>query len=81
DKTALITGGATGIGKMIAKAFVKNGVKVYIASRNKKNLEETAEELTKMGPGVCYSIEANLTSKGACEKLAADFQKLGNEKT
>ncbi|RIB11399.1 hypothetical protein C2G38_2103716 [Gigaspora rosea] len=79
-KTALITGGATGIGKMIAKAFVKNGVKVYIASRNKKNLEETAEELTKMGPGVCYSIEANLTSKEACEKLAADFQKLGNEK-
>ncbi|CAG8632894.1 21879_t:CDS:2 [Dentiscutata erythropus] len=80
DKTALITGGATGIGKMIAKAFVKNGVKVYIASRNKKNLEETAEELTKMGPGVCYGIEANLNSKESCEKLAADFKKLGNEK-
>ncbi|CAG8439594.1 1878_t:CDS:2 [Dentiscutata heterogama] len=80
DKTALITGGGTGIGKMIAKAFVKNGVKVYIASRNKKNLEETAEELTKMGPGVCYGIEANLNSKESCEKLAAEFEKLGNEK-
>ncbi|CAG8457473.1 8649_t:CDS:2 [Scutellospora calospora] len=80
DKTALITGGATGIGKMIAKAFVKNGVKVYIASRNKKKLEETADELTKMGPGVCYVIEANLTSKEACEKLTAEFEKLGNEK-
>ncbi|RIB27952.1 putative NADPH-dependent beta-ketoacyl reductase [Gigaspora rosea] len=79
-KTALITGGGTGIGKMIAKAFVKNGVKVYIASRNKKILEETAEELTKMGPGVCYGIEANLTSKEACEKLAAEIEKLGNEK-
>ncbi|CAG8484833.1 43494_t:CDS:2 [Gigaspora margarita] len=80
DKTALITGGATGIGKMITKAFVKNGVKVYITSRNKKNLEETAEELTKMGPGECYGIEANLNSKESCEKLAAELEKLGNEK-
>ena len=39
-KVALITGGGTGIGKMISKAFVKNGAKVYIASRNQKNLEE-----------------------------------------
>ncbi|CAG8492099.1 10220_t:CDS:2 [Dentiscutata heterogama] len=79
-KTALITGGATGIGKMMAKGFVKNGVKVYIASRNKKNLDQTAEELTKMGPGVCYGIEADLTTKEACEKLAADIKNLGNEK-
>jgi NAD(P)-dependent dehydrogenase (short-subunit alcohol dehydrogenase family) len=39
-KVALVTGGGTGIGKMISKAFVKNGAKVYIASRNQKNLEE-----------------------------------------
>jgi NAD(P)-dependent dehydrogenase (short-subunit alcohol dehydrogenase family) len=39
-KIALITGGGTGLGKMLSKAFVKNGAKVYIASRNQKNLEK-----------------------------------------
>ncbi|CAG8778286.1 20814_t:CDS:2, partial [Racocetra persica] len=72
--------GGTGIGKMIAKAFVKNEARVYIASRNKKHLEQTAKELTKMGPGVCYSIETNLISKEACEKLASEIEKLENGK-
>ncbi|CAG8703107.1 7091_t:CDS:2 [Dentiscutata erythropus] len=80
DKIALITGGGTGIGKMIAKAFVKNGAIVYIASRNKPNLDQVAKELTEMGPGKCFSIEADLNSKAACEKLAADFKNLGNDK-
>ncbi|RIB25955.1 hypothetical protein C2G38_1955659 [Gigaspora rosea] len=80
DKIALITGGGTGIGKMIAKAFVKNGAIVYIASRNKANLDKVAKELTEMGPGKCLSIEADLNSKVACEKLANDFKNLGNDK-
>ncbi|CAG8676760.1 26761_t:CDS:2 [Gigaspora margarita] len=87
DKIALITGGGSGIGKMMAKAFVKNGAIVYIASRNKTaasrdktTLDEVAKELTEMGPGKCFSIEANLNSKEACEKLVTDFKNLGNDK-
>ncbi|RIB18630.1 hypothetical protein C2G38_2142025 [Gigaspora rosea] len=87
DKIALITGGGSGIGKMIAKAFVKNGAIVYIASRNKTaasrdkaTLDKVAKELTEMGPGKCFGIEANLNSKETCEKLVTDFKNLGNDK-
>ena len=51
-KVAIITGGATGVGKGIARAFALEGASVVIASRNKENLERTAEELRSNGATV-----------------------------
>ena len=39
-RIAVVTGGGSGIGSMIAAAFVQNGAKVYIASRKEKQLKE-----------------------------------------
>lgn len=55
DKVVVVTGGGRGIGLMIAKGYVANGATVYISSRSKDTCEDTAEELTKMGPGKCKS--------------------------
>ena len=48
-KTALITGGATGIGRMAAEALIRAGATVLIASRKGDACEAVAAELNAMG--------------------------------
>ncbi len=43
-KTAIITGGATGIGRGIARTYAREGATLVLASRNRDNLETTAAE-------------------------------------
>lgn len=40
DKVALVTGGSRGIGKYIALALAKEGVRVFVTSRNLKQLKD-----------------------------------------
>jgi len=70
DRVALVTGGGSGIGLMIATAFVQNGAKVYIASRKEKQLKQAADALNAKGPGSCLYVVADLSSKAGCDGLA-----------
>ena len=69
-KTVLVTGGARGIGLMIAAGFVANGARVYIASRDARACETTAKKLTAVGPGECFALPADLGSEAGCVALA-----------
>ena len=75
DKTVLVTGGSRGIGLMIAKTFVANGAIVYISARSKNVCDKSAGELTKMGPGKCYSIPADLSSIPQVQMLVGELTK------
>jgi len=71
-KTVLITGGSRGIGLMMASTFVKNGAKVFIASRNAEVCQAVEKELSKIG--TCIAIPADLSNKEGRKKLV---EKLG----
>ena len=68
-KTALVTGGATGIGYMITHALVSAGAKVYIASRKFEACEKAAESFANL-PGSCVPFGADLSSEAGVVSLA-----------
>lgn len=60
---------------MIAQGFVANGAKVYISSRSAGVCDKVAAELSKMGPGQCISIPADLQSFSEVQRLVAEISK------
>jgi NAD(P)-dependent dehydrogenase (short-subunit alcohol dehydrogenase family) len=75
-KTALVTGGSRGIGRMIANGFVEAGAKVYISSRKADDCRRTAEELS--AKGTCIALPADLSSEEGCRGLAEQLASLEN---
>ncbi|MED4203630.1 SDR family oxidoreductase [Neobacillus mesonae] len=65
-KTAIVTGGAGGIGKGIATAFVKEGATVAIIDLNEEAGKQTIQELQAYQPESIF-IQANLAEH---DKLA-----------
>ena len=73
SRVALITGGSRGIGAMIAEGFVANGCRVYIAARTARDLDETAERLSRYS-GECIPLVGDLASTTGIERLVQDLQ-------
>src|SRR5690349_10186322 len=70
-RTALVTGGSRGIGRMIAAGFLAQGAKVYISSRKADACDATARELASIGP--CIPLPADVSTVEGVRALAAAY--------
>ncbi|RKL46332.1 hypothetical protein BFJ70_g2827 [Fusarium oxysporum] len=73
--TAVVTGGATGIGLMITQALQSNGAKVYITGRRKEVLEQT-QKTYGTGPGSIHVLPGDVSERDEAIRLA---EEVGNK--
>ena len=66
-KTALVTGGSRGIGRMIAEGFLQAGATVYVSSRKADACAQTAAELSAAGP--CHALPADVADDADRRRL------------
>jgi NAD(P)-dependent dehydrogenase (short-subunit alcohol dehydrogenase family) len=78
DRVALITGGASGIGKATAQLFLEEGAQVVIADLNAESLEQAVKDLRQVGgdhSGELIGIQGDVRSMndaGAMVRAAVD---------
>ena len=72
DKTVLITGATSGIGRACAMKFAKNGDRLILTGRNEKRLEEIRKELEDSGTEV-LTLAFDVRDKKQAEKLLSEL--------
>jgi NAD(P)-dependent dehydrogenase (short-subunit alcohol dehydrogenase family) len=78
DKVAVVTGGAGGIGKALAEAFVREGMRVVIADVQADALADTVDELRQSG-GDVIGVQTDVTDIDSVNALAdAAYAAFGN---
>lgn len=70
-RTALITGGAQGLGRMIAEGLLRAGASVTITSRKQDAVEQAAHEMSAIGS--CTPFVADLSSAEAATEFARHY--------
>ena len=64
-KRALITGGATGIGRAIAKAFIGEGANAIVSGLDDQEVRAARDELG----AACDGLAGDLTQPGEAKRL------------
>lgn len=78
DKTVIVTGGGTGIGKETALLFAERGARVLIAGRREEKLLQTAGEARDRGLDIAH-ITCDVSKEDECrESVNFAMEQFGN---
>ena len=72
-KRALVTGGATGIGRAVTLELAREGAKVFIVTRNEENLSSTLAEIGGEKAGHAGTV-CSITDDGMPVQLASEVR-------
>ena len=74
-KTALITGGARGLGRTMAVALAEAGANIALAGRSKDACQQAANEIASATGRTARAFAADVTKIADIEQLAADVER------
>jgi len=75
DKTVLVTGGGSGLGRSITKRYLELGAKVAIASRRLEMLKTEAKKLADETGGEVYASQVDVRDPEQVIKMIDDVEK------
>ena len=74
-KTAIITGGGSGIGKAISKSLAEQGAQVHILELNLEKAEVTVKEIENIG-GISFAYTCNVAKQDEVRNVVDLMQAL-----
>ena len=69
DRTAIVTGASSGIGRSIAERFADDGADVVICSREQDNVDPVAEGINAADGGRAIAVECDVRDRDAVEAM------------
>jgi 3-oxoacyl-[acyl-carrier protein] reductase len=69
-RSVVVTGGSKGIGKGIARVFVRAGANVLLAARDEAGLAAAVTDLGKEGDGRIETVVADVSKVADCKRIA-----------
>ncbi|MGD9660104.1 MAG: SDR family oxidoreductase [Porticoccaceae bacterium] len=76
-KRILVTGGGTGLGKAISEGLLAVGAEVYICGRRESVLQETVEDLKKIGSGKAHYRIVDIRDADAVDAMVESIWQEG----